>query len=153
MSSKIFGLLLIGFGALAWFAKQTVDSVRVIFNSLKIYEVRTDAVLFQLNLLFYNPLFKDVKIDSLSGEIYMMGRYIAHMESELNQLLYAKTQSSLAFYFKATPEQLGQALWDNIQTGDVRTLTIKFDGTMYLAGVPVPVKKTFTYDQLFNKKK
>jgi|GEM_PF-1567394 len=150
---KVLGILLMGIGGLAYFARRTVRNIKVIFDSLKVYEVRADNVVFQVSVLFYNPLFIDVKLQSLAGKIYLMGREAAVMESELNQTLYRRTQSSLAFYFKSTMEELGTALWDNIRTGDVKTLTIRFVGHLTVNDTQIPIDKIFTYDDLFGKKK
>lgn len=150
---KVLGILLIGIGGLAYFARRTVRNIKVIFDSLKVYEVRTDNVLFQVKVRFYNPLFTDVTLQSLAGKIWLMGKEAAVMESEINQTLYRRTESSLAFYFKTTAAELGTALWDNIQTGDIKTLTIRFVGHLMVNDVKIPVDKIFTYDDLFGKKK
>ena len=150
---KVLGILLLGISGLVYYTRRTVNAIKVTFESLKVQEVRIDNVVFQVSVLFNNPLFVDVTLDTFYGEIYMMGKHIAHVESPLEQVLVKHTSSSLAFYFKATIEQLGEALFDNIQTGDVKTLTIQFDGNLQVNGVLVPVKKTFTYDDLFKKKK
>lgn len=150
-SRKVLGILLLGIGAIAYIARRTVDKIQVIFDSIKVHEIRPDSVLFQVNLFFYNPLFVDVTINSFSGQIYIMGRYNAHVEAELDQVLLKRTKSSYSFYFKSTPQELGNALWENIQTGDIRTLAIRFDGYVEVNGVKIPVKKDFSYDELFSK--
>ena len=149
-NKKLIGLVLLGVGVIAYLGRRTVNAVKVIFESLHIKEVYTNYILFQIGVQFYNPLFVDVKIDSFSGKIYLMGRYVSTVESDLNLTLLKRTHTTLYFTFKATPQELGAAIWDNIQTGDIKTLTARFEGYLEVNKIRVPVNKTFTFDDLFS---
>lgn len=149
MTNKAWGYLLLC-GAAIWFmAKRTVNAIQVKFDRLRIQSITAESITFGITVLFHNPLITNVTLDRFYGDIYIMGNYVGHLDSPLEQVLLKSATSGLMFTFEATLTQLGQALFESIMTGDIRTLTINFDGAVQVSGIAVPVRKTFTYQDLF----
>ena len=78
-----------------------------------------------------------------------MGNYVGFLDTPLNQVILGNSTSAIYIKFDASFAQLGQSLYDNIMTGDIRTLTVDFDGAAKVNSIAVPIQTTLTYSDLF----
>ena len=140
--SKTGILLLLGAGL--WFmARRTVNNVSVRFERLRFAGFTANGVNLEAVLLIHNPLLADVSVSNIVGDLYVMDRHCAVIDYPINQVLAAKKTNRFSVLLNLNTQQLGQALWDNIQTGDIKTLTVLLDGYVTVGGIRIPVNRQF----------
>ena len=126
-----------------------VRAVKVYFDKLRIVGINPGAIEYKITLLVHNPLLVDVLVNDISGNVYIMGVHVATINYPVNQRIRSFATSMFDIQFEAYADKLGEALWANIQTGDPHTLLVTFDGYVTIKGIQIPVKKDFTYDDIF----
>lgn len=149
MTSKTWGYILLG-GAAVWcYIKHKINQILIQFNKLKVTSITSERIYFTATILIKNPFAVDLKLNRLYGYIYVMGNYVGFLDTPLNQVIHGNSTSAIYIKFDASFAQLGQSLYDNIMTGDIRTLTVDFDGAAKVNSIAVPIQTTLTYSDLF----
>lgn len=148
MSNK--GVILLGGAALLWYGVlRGVNAIEVKFEKLRIVKFALSAITFQLSLIIYNPLLVSVLVNEIVGDVYIMGIKVATINQPLNQRIYANKASRFNLLFDVYPNELTQALWANIQTGDIHTMLFRFDGYAVVKNIKIPIDREFTFDEIF----
>ena len=145
------GILLLSLAAIWYLGKRTIDAVQINYRALQIIGIESGQVSFDLSFLIYNPLPASIKIDGIEGDIYMMGRKVAVVSQNVQQTVESRAYSELHIYFLVSAIDLGQALFDNIMTGTIESLTVGFDGIITINGIDVKLCKSYTFNELFSK--
>ena len=103
-----------------------------------------------LNFLIKNPLFVGLTLKSITGDIYVQGQKVGIVNGTYNYYLSGGHTHQIPVIVRLNMGNVGQAALLNIQSGDVRTLTIAFDGKLYIgkANVPVPVQVEYNWEDL-----
>lgn len=135
---------------LLWFGLlRGVKAAKVTFDKLRVVAVRTKSFVYRITLFVHNPLLVDILVNNIEGDVYMQGIKVAEVNYPVNQVIRSFATTAFDIEFEAFSDKLGEALWNNIQTGDAHTLIVRFDGYITIKGVRIPVVKDFTYDEIF----
>ena len=103
-----------------------------------------------LNLLIKNPLLVGVTIKGVTGEVYAQGFRIGGVNTTYNYYIAGGKTHILPVVVNLNMSDVLHAGLMNIQSGDVRTLTIAFDGYI-MAGkynIKVPLQFELDYNDL-----
>lgn len=116
------------------------------FNS-----INTDGTIsLNLNLLIKNPLLVGVIIKSVIGEVYAQGFKIGDVNTSYNYYIAGGRTHILPVVVNLNFSSISQALLLNIQSGDIKTLTVAFNGEL-IAGkynIPIPLQFEMDYNDL-----
>lgn len=146
------GKIIIG-GALLWYgvlrgARGLVVKVRdYTFSGLSLTD---NTMQLTLNLLIKNPLLVGVTIKGVTGEVYAQGFQIGSVNTTYNYYIAGGKTHILPVIVNLNMSDVLHAGLMNIQSGDVRTLTIAFDGYI-MAGkynIKVPLQFELDYNDL-----
>lgn len=150
----INSLLKIGFGfGLLWYgilrgAKGLVVRISsYAFQSVNLSDMTANL---NLNLSIKNPLLVGITIKGIQGDVYAQGEKVGTINTTYDYYLAGGKTHILPVVVKLDLSSIGTAALLNIQSGDIRTLTIAFDGKLYAGKgyVGIPLKFTFDYDDL-----
>ena len=151
---KLFkiGLLLGGFGLLWNCLLQGAKGlvIKVYSYTFQSVNVIDKTINLNLNLLIRNPLFAGLTINSIAGEVYAQGHQVGYVDQNLNYYIAGRRTHIIPLTVTLHLEDLTQAAWLNIQSGDIRTLTVSFNGKVYVgsSNIGVPLQFDLNYDQL-----
>lgn len=148
MKKKTGGIILLGGAALYYWVLRGIRGISVAFNGLRVLSIVDDEVRFSVQLSIRNPLIVSVLVNDIVGTVYLMDIPVAEVSFPLNQRIYARSVSPVTINFNVSKEKLGEALYANIQTGDVRTLLVRFDGYLKAAKMQLHIDKQFTFEDL-----
>lgn len=106
-----------------------------------------------LNLNFYikNPLFVGLTLKGIKGYVYAQGQKVGYINTEINYYLSGGGRTHVVpVVVNLVLGGLADAVLANIQSGDIRTLTVAFDGRLYVGNwnVGVPLQITLDYNDL-----
>lgn len=149
MTNRQTGILLVGCAALWYWVLRGVRAIAVKFEGLRVSSVNGGSVSFALSVLIHNPLLISVLVNDIIGDVYIMDIHCATVNYPLNQRIRALGDSRIRVNFDAYPAQLGEALFANIATGDIRTLLFRFNGYVTVGGIRIKVDKSFTFNDVF----
>ena len=142
---------LLGIAALWYGVLRGVDAVKVTFERLRVLSVNVGSITFNLSVLVHNPLLIDVLVNDIVGEVSLMNIPCAMVNYPVNQRLHAGKTSRLQVNFDVFSKELGEALFANIQTGNINTLLMRFDGYITVKGIQIPINREFTFNDIFGK--
>lgn len=148
MTRKTTGILLIAGAALWYGVLRGVNAIKIQVEKLGLVRVSTNTIDFNLSILIKNPLWIGVAIDEIMGDVYVMSEHVATINQPVRQIIGARRLNRIYITFSAYIEQLGSALLQNIQTGDIRTLTARFDGYIVVKGIKIPIDKQFDLNDM-----
>lgn len=146
------GILALLLSGLWLVGKWTLNNIAVNFDKLHFYGIDANTIKLQASLLIQNPLPVSVLVNELYGDVYIMGIQSGALSTIINQRIHANSISEFRINIDIFRETIGEAIWANIMTGDVRTLLVEFQGYIVVEGKQLPVKKTMTYEDLFGGK-
>lgn len=141
----------IGIGAaLLWYgvlrgAKGLIVKVRD--YSFKSVDVATGTVSLYLNFLVKNPLFVGLTLKGIAGDVYAQGQKVGTVNTTLEYYLSGRHTHIIPVVVNLSMAQLGQSALLGIQNGDIRNLTVSFDGKLYVGSwsVAIPIQIDLDY--------
>ncbi len=140
-------------GALVWYF--ILRGASAVITKLKSYSIRSIDIAnreLDINLSFYihNPLFVGIELKKISGDIYIQGNKCGEIDTQLDYFLSGLHTHIVPVVANLDMKDLSQSIITNIQTGDIRTLTIAFNGAIHVGkyGIPIPVEKTLDWNDL-----
>ncbi len=148
MKKRNKGILFLGGAALYYWVLRGIRGVSVAFKGLRVISVVDDTIRFSVQLFIHNPLLISVLVNDIIGTIYIMNIPVAEVDFPLNQRIQSRSVSPVTINFNVSREMLGEAMYQNIMTGDIRTLLVRFTGYLKAANVRVNVNKQFTFEDL-----
>lgn len=103
-----------------------------------------------LNLSIKNPLLVGLTIKGVQGDVFAQGQKVGYINTTYDYYLAGGKTHILPVVVNLNMSNVGQAALLNIQSGDVRTLTIAFDGKMFVGkyNVSIPLRFKLDYDDL-----
>lgn len=139
-----------GFGLLWLGVLRGAKAVQVRMQSYSFRNISTASgtVGLNLNLAITNPLLVGVKISRVAGDVYAQGIKIGDTNKTYDYYLSGRHTHILPVEITLDMKQTTQAAILNIQSGDVRTLTIGFDGKLYVGNIAIPVRFEMDYNDL-----
>lgn len=146
------GFILLGLSAFFYFgrkaAKNIVDSIVVKFSGFRLIEYTIQGLTINLYVSIYNPLYNNIYISDIVGDIYLMEQMCAIVDYPINQTLHKRANSNLTLQFKISNSELAKALYDNIMTGSIENLKMRFDGYLRVQNIKIPIDREFTYKEI-----
>ena len=134
----LFGLGLLYYGVLRG-AKSLI--VKVKSYSFAGLDIANGTVQLYLNLLIKNPLVVGVQIKGAIGDVYVQGHKVGYVNMSYDYYLAGGHTHILPVVVNLSMGDVAQGALLNIQSGDIRNLTIAFDGKVYagknMIGIPV----------------
>lgn len=130
---------------------QGVKNIKIIFNRIDISEIDLGLLRLNINLYVKNPLPISFNISDIAGDIYIQDVNCGKIDYPVNQTLRGLSTSEFNVSFNIKQEQLGEALFANIMTGDVKTLTCRFVGYVKFGKVKVKVDHKFGFKDIFRQ--
>ena len=106
---------------------------------------------FIVTFLINNPLFVGLTLKSISGDVYIQGNKCGTVNVDYDKYLAGRQAWSVAVPVDIDLSQLTASIIDNINTGNINTLTIAFDGGIIIGGtglVRIPFAKTVTWNDI-----
>ena len=142
----------LGIGAL-WLAFRIAAKGLVVGVSkvlLKGIDLSQGVAQVQLNVSVRNPLPVGVKVKDITGSVYANGVQIGYVNTVFDYLLGGERTHILPVVVNLTAQGMGEALWKNIQTGDINNLVLDFDGQLHVTklNIAVPVELSFKWRDL-----
>lgn len=142
----------LGIGAL-WLAFRIAAKGLVVGVSkvlLKGIDLSQGVAQVQLNVSVRNPLPVGVKVKDITGSVYANGVQIGYVNTVFDYLLGGERTHILPVIVNLTADGMGQALWNNIQTGNINNLVLDFDGQLHVTklNIAVPVELSFKWRDL-----
>ena len=118
--------------------------------SFRNVDIANGTVSLNLNLLIKNPLLVGIKIYGVTGDVYVQGHKVGYVNTAYDYYLSGAHTHVLPVVVNLTMGDVAQAALLNIQSGDIRNLTIAFDGKIYAGQktVGVPFQFELDYDKL-----
>ena len=143
--------LKIGIGAtLLWYgvlrgAKGLIVKVRD--YSFKSVDVATGTVSLSLNFLVKNPLFVGLTLKGIAGDVYAQGQKVGTVNTTLEYYLSGRHTHIIPVVVNLSMAQLGQSVLLGMQNGDIRNLTVAFNGKLYVGSwsVAIPIQVDLDY--------
>ena len=147
-------LLKIGLGiGLLWYgvlrgAKGLI--VRVHSYSFRNVNLVDGTVSLNLNLLIKNPLLVGLTIKNVTGDVYAQGIKVGYVNTSYDYYIAGGKTHILPVIVNLQVGNVLQSALQNIQSGDVKTLTVAFNGKLYVSNysVGVPLQFEFDYNDL-----
>lgn len=141
----------IGIGAaLLWYgvlrgAKGLIVKVRD--YSFKSVDVATGTVSLYLNFLVKNPLFVGLTLKGIAGDVYAQGQKVGTVNTTLEYYLSGRHTHIIPVVVNLSMAQLGQSALLGMQNGDIRNITVAFDGKLYVGSwsVAIPIQVDLDY--------
>lgn len=106
---------------------------------------------FVLDFQIHNPLFVGVTLNSVLGDVYIQGVKCGAVQNIYNYYLSGGKTHNIPVSVTIDLSGLASAVVANIESGNVQTLTIDFDGAVVVGSsglVRLPIQKTITYNDL-----
>ena len=138
-----FGLALLYYGVLRG-AKSLI--IKVKSYSFAGVDITSGTVAFYLNLLIKNPLVVGVKIKGVTGDVYVQGHKVGYVNMAYDYYLSGGHTHVLPVVVNLQMAEVAQGALLNIQSGDIRNLTIAFDGKVYAGKYSVAIPVQFELD-------
>lgn len=113
-------------------------------------DLTTGTVDITLNFLIKNPLIVGLTLKGIQGDVYVQGQNVGTVAMNYDYYLSGGHTHQIPVIVRLNMANVGQAALLNIQSGDVRTLTLAFDGKLLIgsAGVPVPINVSYNWEDL-----
>lgn len=140
-----FGLGLLWYGVLR--GAEAVQ-VKVHSYSFRNISLADGTASLNLNLQIKNPLLVGVTINGVQGNVFMQGEQVGTINTTYDYYIAGGKTHILPVVVNLTLSQLGKAVLMNIESGDVRTLTVGFDGKLLFGKVSIPLKLNLDYNDL-----
>ena len=120
--------------------------VRIKDYSFRSINVSDMTVSLNLNLLIKNPLFVGLTIKGVVGDVYIQGFKVGTINTVYDYYLAGCHTHVLPVIVNLNMTDVGQAALLNIQSGDIRTLTIAFNGKLMVGSYTVSIPLQFELD-------
>ena len=118
--------------------------------TLRALDVVNGTAAVQLNVSVRNPLPFGVKVQNITGDVYAGGVQVGTVNTRFDYLCGGERTHILPVIVNLTAEGLGNALWNNIQTGNIHNLVIDFNGQLHVTrlNIAVPIELSIKWEDL-----
>lgn len=118
---------------------------------LKGVDVAAGTITLQVNFVIKNPLFVGIRLRSIDGEIFIQGVKCGVVDMRYDYYVSGRHTHTIPVLITVDTRNLGQAIINNIATGDIRTLVVDFDGGVTVGKsdlLRIPIKKTLNWEDI-----
>lgn len=151
MTSKIvkigLGLGLLWYGVLRGAKGLVIGIKNFTFHSV---DLANKIVSLTINLSIKNPLFVGLTIKGVKGDVYAQGVKVGYVNTTYDYYLSGAHTHILPIVVNLQMDGVTDAAWLNIQSGDINSLTLAFDGKVYVGNwnIGIPLQLDLTYNDL-----
>lgn len=147
MNGRFLGIALLAYGVLRGVKGLVVGVKDYSFKSI---DLNNGTVQLNLNLALKNPLLFGMTLKSIQGEVYIQGNNAGYVNTTVDYYLGGGRTHIIPIVVNLTLNGLSTALLQNIQSGDIRTLTISFSGKVFVGTnrIGFPVNIDLNYNDL-----
>lgn len=142
----------LGLGAAYLAYRMAIKELVVGVQKVSLYGLNLEKGIaaIQLNVEMYNPLPVGVTVRDIVGKVYASGVQIGTVNTTLNYFLGGERRHILPVIVNLYASGMGEALWKNIQTGNVNNLIIDFDGKVRATklNIGVPLDLSFNWKDI-----
>lgn len=143
MSSKA-AWILGGVAALYWWIYRGYKALVMRFDGITFgyLDLAANTVTVYLNMVLRNPLLVDLYMEKISGKLYIQDVLVSDMDTPIQMTIGGQKLLKVGIPIKCNISGLSDAIKRNILSGDLRTLTVKFDGVIDMGqkvSVPLPI--------------
>ena len=154
MISKLakYGL---GLGLLWYGVLRGAKGLVIKLDSYTFRSINTDGtVSLNLNLRVKNPLLVGITIKGISGDVYAQGHQVGTINTTYDYYLAGGKTHILPVVVNLALGDVLTAAQLNIASGDIRNLTVSFDGKVYVGQrtIGLPLQFELDYDYLTSDK-
>ena len=138
----------LGLGLLWYGVLRGAKGLVVRIKDYSFYGVNLDTmtVSLQFNLLIKNPLLVGLTIKGIAGDVFAQGQQVGYVNTAYNYYLAGGKTHILPVVVNLDLANVGQAALLNIQSGDINTLSLAFNGKLCVGKYYVPVPLQFETD-------
>ena len=124
--------------------------VRIKSYSFRSIDLTNNTVSLNLNLLIKNPLLVGLTIRGVMGDVFVQGYKVGTINTAYDYYLAGGHTHVLPVVVNLQMASVGQAALLNIQSGDIRTLTIAFNGKLFVGSrtIGIPLQFELDYNDL-----
>lgn len=124
--------------------------VRIKSYSFRSIDLTNNTVSLNLNLLIKNPLLVGLTIKGVMGDVFVQGYKVGTINTAYDYYLAGGHTHVLPVVVNLQMASVGQAALLNIQSGDIRTLTIAFNGKLFVGSrtIGIPLQFELDYNDL-----
>ena len=146
-TSIILGCGLLWYGILRGARGLVIGVKNYSFRSI---DFATNTVALNLNILVKNPLLVGITIKGIQGDVYAQGVKVGTVNTTYDYYLSGSHTHVLPVVVNLNFGDVGNALLLNIQSGDIKNMTIAFDGKVYAGtgAIGIPVQFELDYNKL-----
>ena len=130
------------------------SALKIGLKYIQLISVNGDTATMQVMLYVQNPLIASVLVRSVSGTVSIMGIPVGVIDYPINKRIEARSISYIPVQVEISYSKLGDAIWANIMSGSVQTLSIELDGKITAGeqySISVPIRKLWTYSDIINR--
>ena len=139
-------------GLLWWGVLRGINALMIGVKSWQFrgLDLTNGIVDFNINFLIKNPLIVGLTLNKIYGDLYIQGQKVGYVNSAYDYFLAGGRTHQIPVGIRIKIGQLGSAVIANIQSGDIKSLTIAFDGKILIgsAGVPLPIHWSTDWNEL-----
>lgn len=141
----------LGVASLWMWVFRGVSALKIGLKDIRLYSLAGDGGTLQVTIYIQNPLLVSVVVRSITGVIKIMGKEVGIIDYPVAQRINARSVNYLPVLVQVDYKSLGEAVWQNIQSGTIQTLSVELEGTI-TAGekypVRLPIRKLWTYNDI-----
>lgn len=127
----------------------SVKRISVGMQSIRLTGIENGRLLLRANLIVYNPTIASVMLQTVMGDLYIQGIKCGYVsQNYTNGKVRANSSTVIPVDVLVNMSQLTNSIVENIKTGDVSTLTIRFAGEASVSGVRVPIDINLNWEDL-----
>lgn len=149
MKNKTFGWLLIGGVSLWYFILRGVRGLKWRIADWRLQTLSAEEVSLMFFFQLKNSLFISVPIDKLEGDIYAQEVLLGYVDMPVSVNVRANSISEIPITLSLNYRKVGEAVWRNIMSGDIRTIKIRFKGRVYSGLRSISIDKVMYYNDIF----
>lgn len=142
----VAGMALVWFAILRWYRGLICKLYNWEYESV---DLTNGTIAIKLSFLIKNPFLVGLTLRGIIGDVYVQGEKAGYINTRLDYYLGGGKTHIVPIIVNLSIGGMGAALVANIQSGDVRTLTIDFDGKLLGKwDIAIPLKISMNYDDL-----
>lgn len=118
---------------------------------LKSVDVADGTITLQVNFVIKNPLWVGIRLRSIDGDVFIQGVKCGVVDMHYDYYMSGNRTHTIPVLVTVDTSNLGQAVLANISTGNIRALTVDFDGGVTVGKsdlLRLPIKKTLTWEDI-----
>lgn len=142
----------LGLGAAYLVYRMAIRELVIGVQKVSLYglNIEKGIAAIQINVKMYNPLPIGVTVRDVVGKVYASGVQIGTVNTTLDYYLGGEREHVLPVIVNLYASGMGDALWKNIQTGDISNLIVDFDGAIRATklNIGVPLDLSFRWKDI-----